>query len=139
MNWLWLIREIMDWLVGGSGLSRGRRLDDELRVGDVFDYWTVIALEQQKLLTLHFGMRAPGSGALEFELMPETDGRTRLQISAHWHPRGVWGLLYWYAMLPAHLFLFKGWARRLGRLAEEAEGMKANRGVAEAQRRGDHP
>lgn len=118
MNGLWLVREIMDWLVGGSGLSRGRRLDDTLRVGDVVDYWTVIALEEEKLLTLHFGMRAPGSGALEFELIPAPDQQTELRISAHWHPRGVWGLLYWYAMLPAHLFLFSRWARRLGRLAE---------------------
>jgi len=121
MNWLWLIREIMDWLVGGPGLSRGRRLKDELRVGDVVDYWTVLAVKPEALLTLHFGMRAPGSGALEFEMVPVEDQRTELRISAHWHPRGVWGLLYWYAMLPAHLFLFRGWARRLCRLAEAQE------------------
>ena len=118
MNWLWTVREIMDWLVAGPGLSRGRRDSTDLRLGDVVDYWTVIALEPERILTLHFGMRAPGAGALEFELLPLDQRRTELRISAHWHPRGVWGLLYWYAMLPAHLFLFRGWTRRLARLAE---------------------
>ncbi|MEE4110048.1 MAG: DUF2867 domain-containing protein [Halieaceae bacterium] len=119
MNWLWLLREIIDWLVGGSGLSRGRRQGQELRVGDVIDYWTVLALEEERLLTLHFDMRAPGSGALEFEILPAPGDRRELRITAHWHPRGVWGLMYWYAMLPAHLFLFGGWSRRLARLARE--------------------
>ena len=38
-----------------------------------------------------------------FEL--ERDGaRTRITITAYWHPRGIWGLAYWYALVPAHLF-----------------------------------
>jgi uncharacterized protein YbjT (DUF2867 family) len=118
MNWLWWLRELLDWLVGGPGFSRGRRDPDDVRLGDVIDYWTVIGMEQERHLTLHFGMRAPGSGILEFDLQPEESERTRLTITAHWHPRGVWGLLYWFAMLPAHLFLFRGWSRRIARRAE---------------------
>jgi uncharacterized protein YbjT (DUF2867 family) len=119
MNWLWLTREIMDWLVAGPGLTRSRRDPYTLRLGDMIDYWTVIAVEEERLLTLHFGLKAPGSGALEIELIPRDALHTELRITAHWHPRGVWGLLYWYAMLPAHLFLFRGWTRRLCRMAEE--------------------
>jgi uncharacterized protein YbjT (DUF2867 family) len=119
MNWLWRTREIMDWLIGGPGLTRGRRDPYTLRLGDMIDYWTVIAVEEERLLTLHFGLRAPGSGALEIELLPQDEMHTELRITAYWHPRGVWGLLYWYAMLPAHLFLFRGWTRRLARMAEE--------------------
>ena len=120
MNGLWWLRELMDWCVGGPGFTRGRRDPDTLRLGDVVDYWTVIGLEPERHLTLHFGMRAPGSGILEFELHPQDDGQTELRITAHWHPRGVWGLLYWFAMLPAHLFLFKGWTRTIARRAEQA-------------------
>jgi hypothetical protein len=120
MNGLWWLRELMDWCVGGPGFTRGRRDPDTLRLGDVVDYWTVIGLEPERHLTLHFGMRAPGSGILEFELHPQDDGQTELRITAHWHPRGVWGLLYWFAMLPAHLFLFKGWTREIARRAEQA-------------------
>jgi uncharacterized protein YbjT (DUF2867 family) len=127
MNWLWLLREIMDWVAGGPGLSRGRRHPAELRVGDVIDYWTVLALQRERLLTLHFGLKAPGSGALEFELLPVNEQCTELRIAAHWHPRGVWGMLYWWSMLPAHLFLFRGWARRLAALAESASQQAPDR------------
>ncbi len=121
MGWLWWLRGAMDWLVGGPGLTRGRRHPTELRIGDRIDYWTVLAIEPARQLTLHFGMRAPGSGVLEFELDPETGPgpapaagpRTRLTITAYWHPQGGWGLLYWYALVPAHLFIFRAMAQAM--------------------------
>jgi len=123
MGWLWWIRSVMDWLVGGPGLTRGRRHSTELRIGDGIDYWTVLALEPARRLTLHFGMRAPGAGVLEFEVVPQTapahDLRTRLTITAYWHPQGVWGLLYWYALAPAHLFIFRRMTRAMLRRAEQ--------------------
>ena len=70
MNFLWWLRELLDWLVGGPGFTHGRRDPVDLRVGDAIDYWTVLALEPERRLTLHFGMKAPGSGILEFELEP---------------------------------------------------------------------
>ena len=122
MNWLWWVREFIDWCVGGAGLSRGRRDPDALRLGDVIDYWTVIGIEPERRLTLHFGMKAPGSGILEFDLRPATeDGDTEITITAYWHPRGVWGLLYWYTLAPAHLFIFRGWTRAIVRRAQAAD------------------
>lgn len=120
MNWLWWVREFMDWCVGGAGFSRGRRDPDDLRLGDVVDYWTVIGMEPERHLTLHFGMKAPGSGILEFVLRPLTHGHTEITITAYWHPRGVWGLLYWYTLVPAHLFIFRGWTRAIVRRAQAA-------------------
>jgi uncharacterized protein YbjT (DUF2867 family) len=117
-NWLWTLREIMDWLVGGPGLTRGRRHPSELRLGDAVDYWTVVGLEPARRLTLHFGMRAPGAGVLEFEIAPLDSGETRITATAYWHPRGVWGLAYWYALVPAHLVVFKGMTRGICELAE---------------------
>jgi len=114
---LWWLRELIDWLVGGPGFTHGRRDPVDLRVGDAIDYWTVLALEPKRRLTLHFGMKAPGSGILEFELESLPGGGTRLTETAYWHPRGVWGLLYWYAMIPAHLFLFRVMTRSMVRLA----------------------
>ncbi len=117
MNSLWKIREVIDWLVGGQGLNYGRRHPTELRVGDTVDSWRVIAMEPQRRLTLFFGMRAPGSGVLEFELTPEGEG-TRIRATGFWHPAGVWGLMYWYALVPAHLFIFSGLTRAIARQAE---------------------
>jgi uncharacterized protein YbjT (DUF2867 family) len=127
MDWLWWLRGAMDWLVGGPGLTRGRRHPTELRIGDRVDYWTVLALEPGRRLTLNFGMRAPGSGVLEFEIEPDSTGaapHTRLTITAYWHPQGVWGLLYWYALAPAHLFIFRRMTRAMMR---RAEGFDAER------------
>jgi uncharacterized protein YbjT (DUF2867 family) len=125
MDWLWWLRGAMDWLVGGPGLSKGRRHPTELRLGDRVDYWTVLALAPERRLTLNFGMRAPGSGVLEFEIDPEpaaaAERRTRLTITAYWHPRGVWGLLYWYALAPAHLFIFRRMTRSMMRRAERLD------------------
>jgi uncharacterized protein YbjT (DUF2867 family) len=119
MNALWWLREFIDWCSGGPGFTRGRRHPTEVRVGDVIDYWTVVGLEPERRLTLHFGMKAPGTGVLEFELEPEGE-RTRITITAYWHPRGFWGLAYWYLLVPAHLFIFRGWTRAIARRAEAA-------------------
>ena len=122
LGWLWWIRGAIDWLLGGPGLSKGRRHPTELRLGDRIDHWTVIGIEPQRRLTLNFGMRAPGSGVLEFEVEPDpqpsTPGRSRITVTAYWHPQGVCGLLYWYALVPAHLFLFRAMTAAMARRAE---------------------
>lgn len=111
-NALWRIRRLIDWCVGGPAMRRRRRHPDELRVGDVFDGWRVIGLAPCERLTLLMEMRAPGAGVLEFELTT-TDVGSRIRATAYWHPAGVWGLLYWYALLPVHSLLFAGLTRAL--------------------------
>ena len=118
LNLLWWLRGAIDWLLGGPGLTQGRRDPVELRLGDRVDYWTVLGIEPGHRLTLHFGMKAPGSGVLEFEIDPRPDGGSRIAVTAYWHPQGVWGLLYWYAMIPAHLFLFRRMTRAMVARAE---------------------
>ena len=119
-NWLWTIREFLDWCVGGRGLSHGRRDPNTLRVGDTVDSWNVLGVDRPRRLTLKMGMKAPGSGILEFEITPDGTG-SRIRATAYWHPKGFWGLIYWYALVPAHLFLFRGWTRAIARRAEAAE------------------
>lgn len=118
LNWMWWLRELLDWLVGGPGFTRGRRDPTSLRLGDALDYWTVIGIEPTRRLTLNLGMKVPGNGVLEFEIEPAVGGPTRIGATAYWHPQGVWGLLYWYALVPAHGFLFKYLTRAIARRAE---------------------
>ncbi len=120
MNFLWFIREWLDVLVGGSGRSHYRRDPDVLELGDRVDTWEVIAMEPGERFTLRFGMKAPGDGVLELEAVPEGEG-TRVIATATWHPAGVWGLLYWYALFLPHLVLFNGLTRRIGEAAETLE------------------
>ena len=121
LGWLWWLRELIDWAIGGPGFTRGRRDPSSLRLGDTIDYWTVIGIEPARRLTLNFGLKAPGNAVLEFEIEPRGAAGSRLSITAYWHPMGVWGLLYWYALVPAHGFLFRRLAREIARRAEAIE------------------
>jgi hypothetical protein len=58
---------------------------------------------------------------LEFEIETLAPGRNQISVTAYWHPRGVWGLLYWYALVPAHLFLFKRFTRVMAQRAEQID------------------
>jgi uncharacterized protein YbjT (DUF2867 family) len=118
LNWMWWLRELLDWLVGGPGFTRGRRDPTSLRLGDALDYWTVIGIEPNRRLTLNLGMKVPGNGVLEFEIEPASAGQARVSATAYWHPQGLWGLLYWYALVPAHGFLFKRLTREISRRAQ---------------------
>ncbi len=118
LNSLWALREVMDWLIGGPALNHHRRHPTELRVGDRVDSWSVIGIEPETRLSLAFGMRAPGAGMLELSMTPNEDGSTEVTATAYWHPAGVWGLLYWYALAPAHLVIFKGMTHRICARAE---------------------
>jgi hypothetical protein len=65
-------------------------------------------------------MKAPGAGALEFELEPLPGGCTRVTTTAYWHPAGVWGLAYWHVLRPAHMIIFDRLSRAICRRAERA-------------------
>lgn len=116
---LWWIRRAGDWLIGGPSLRRRRRHPDELRIGDVVDSWRVIALEPDRSVTFLMEMKAPGAGVLEFTIRDHGERRS-VKVCAYWHPAGVWGLLYWYALLPFHDYIFRGATRTLVRRAERA-------------------
>jgi uncharacterized protein YbjT (DUF2867 family) len=106
-NALWQFRGIMDRLVGGVGMRRGRRHPRELRVGDPLDFWRVEALEFSHLLRLRAEMKLPGRAWLQFEVLPDSEG-ARVEQTAFFEPHGVPGYLYWYSVLPFHRFVFPG-------------------------------
>lgn len=108
-NFLWKLRGYIDKLVGGIGLRRGRTSPTDLDAGDALDFWRVIYADksQQKLL-LYAEMRLPGEAWLEFKI---EDGL--LKQTATFRPRGLWGRLYWYSVLPFHGFIFSGMIKKL--------------------------
>ncbi|CAH0526064.1 DUF2867 domain-containing protein [Vibrio hippocampi] len=117
-NSLWRTREWLDLLFGGGRPIRRSPEGPELKVGDFIDSWKVIRCDKPYFLSLLFGMKGPGLGRLEVSI--EDLGETRkIDITAWWHPQGFLGLLYWFAMMPAHLFIFKGMVRALCRQASD--------------------
>ena len=105
-NWAWGVRGLIDGLIGGPGLRRGRRHPTELHQGDAVDFWRVEVLDPPHRLRLRAEMRLPGKAWLEFEARPLENGQTELVQTALFAPRGAWGVLYWYALYPFHRFIF---------------------------------
>ncbi len=113
-QWLWGLRGLLDRLVGGTGLRRGRRHPSELRPGDALDFWRVLVANRERgRLLLYAEMRLPGEAWLEFELEPSDDGAPRLRQTATFRPRGLAGRAYWWLVTPLHALVFGGLLRDL--------------------------
>ena len=109
-DWLWKIRGFLDKLVGGVGLRRGRTHPDKIFAGDALDFWRVLlADKKERRLLLFAEMRVPGEAWLEFDI----DEHNVLHQTATFRPRGLWGRLYWYALVPFHYFIFGGMIRNI--------------------------
>jgi uncharacterized protein YbjT (DUF2867 family) len=108
-DWLWELRGFIDKLYGGVGSRRGRTNKKDIHAGDALDFWRVLyANKEEGKLILFAEMKLPGEAWLEFKIINNV-----LYQSATFKPRGVWGKLYWYSVLPFHGFLFKGMLHRL--------------------------
>ncbi|MDO0929137.1 SDR family oxidoreductase [Streptomyces sp. TG1A-8] len=113
----WNARGLLDRLAGGVGLRRGRRDAQRLRVGDSLDFWRVEEIEPGRLLRLRAEMRLPGRAWLEMCAEPAGEGRSRYRQRAVFHPRGLLGHAYWWAVSPFHAVVFGGMARNIARAA----------------------
>jgi len=131
-DFLWRLRGWLDKLAGGVGSSRGRRHPVELIVGDALDLWRVLEIRPPRRLLLIGEMKAPGEAVMDFRVEP-LDGECEVQVIGRFLPRGLWGLVYWYALLPFHAWVYKGvlraMARRMGRPI--SKGPEAFRPTAE--------
>ncbi len=122
---LWNLRGIMDRMMGGVGMRRGRRDPDRLRPGDALDFWRVETVEPGRLLVLRAEMKVPGEAWLEFRIEPEGDGSTcRIFQRARFRPVRFWGRAYWTALLPVHAVVFRGMLRAVCERAERIAGGK---------------
>lgn len=116
----WTVRGLLDKLVGGVGLRRGRRNPFDLYVGEALDFWRVEALDEPSLLRLRAEMRLPGLAWLELRSTVE-DGHTIYHQRALFHPRGLAGQAYWWSVAPFHGIVFGSMARNIARAAETLE------------------
>ncbi len=109
-NWLWKLRGFIDKVFGGVGMRRGRRSNTELQTGDALDFWRVLlAKKEEKRLLLFAEMKLPGEAWLEFRI----DEKNVLTQTATFRPLGLFGRLYWYAVLPFHGLIFNGMINKI--------------------------
>ncbi|MGB3467249.1 MAG: SDR family oxidoreductase [Cyclobacteriaceae bacterium] len=112
---LWELRGILDKLVGGVGLRRGRRSDIDIKSGDALDFWRVLYADKEEGRLLLFAeMKLPGEAWLEFKVCkPKGEADNKLIQTATFRPVGIWGRLYWYLVAPFHIFIFKNMAKNI--------------------------
>jgi hypothetical protein len=103
----------MDRLAGGIGLRRGRRDPAALQVGDALDFWRVLEVDPPRRLRLLAEMKLPGEAMLEFRIDPAGTGQVELTMLSRFLPRGLFGLVYWYALYPFHQWIFSGMLRAI--------------------------
>jgi hypothetical protein len=104
---MWTLRGLLDLLIGGAGVRRGRRHPERLEPGDTVDFWRVEAIKPGELLRLRAEMKLPGRAWLQFEIDEGEDGCLLRQTSL-FDPVGLLGLAYWYALTPFHELVFRG-------------------------------
>jgi uncharacterized protein YbjT (DUF2867 family) len=119
-NWIWNLRGFLDKVVGGVGSRRGRTSNINISPGDAIDFWRVLLADKiNKRLLLYAEMKLPGEAWLEFKIIERHDGNFLSQV-ATFRPTGLWGRLYWAAMFPFHIFIFKGMAEQITQYKELA-------------------
>lgn len=114
-NWLWKLRGLMDRLLGGVGLARGRRHSSELKPGDALDFWRVAAVNPGERLLLVAEMMLPGKAMLEFKIEAVSQTEARIWQTARFLPNGLTGLIYWWLVTPLHNAIFGGMLRGIAK------------------------
>jgi uncharacterized protein YbjT (DUF2867 family) len=118
-HFLWEIRGFLDKIIGGYGISRGRRDHRSLRIGDSLDFWKVVDIEKNRRVLLCAQMKLPGKAWLEFVI----EGNRFIQ-TAYFLPHGLWGYLYWYLLKPTHFLIFRDMAKNIVKQAEKTQVKK---------------
>ncbi|MYN64270.1 MAG: SDR family oxidoreductase [Acidobacteria bacterium] len=116
-DWIWRLRGLVDLLLGGVGMHRGRRDREHLAERDVLDCWRVEAYEPDARLRLAAEMKVPGRAWLQFDVAPRDGGGSTVRQTAVFDAAGLLGRCYWHALYPVHVVLFRGLLRSIARRA----------------------
>ena len=118
---LWRIRKYIDILLGGPLIQEPDR--DNLRIGSDFDCFRIEKFEENKKLLLKMKLKSPGEAWLKFEAIEDVSN-SYIVMTAIFEPKGIWGYLYWYSILPLHLIIFKDLMIALKNESELIENMQ---------------
>ena len=119
-NWLWQLRGLLDRLLGGVGMRRGRRDPKQLMPGDTLDFWRVESIQNGDHLQLRAEMKVPGRAWLRFDVRDsDQPGHTEVVQTAYFEPKGLGGFLYWWSIFPLHAFIFPSMINAIGKRAKK--------------------
>ena len=103
-NSMWNIRKYIDILLGGKICSEPDR--ENLKIGSDFDCFKIEKLDLNKKILLKMTLKTPGEAWLKFEAIDDVT-HSYIVMTAIFEPKGIWGYLYWYSILPLHKLIFK--------------------------------
>ncbi len=118
-NWLWKLRGLLDRMIGGVGMRRGRRHPTDIRIGDPIDFWRVENYQIGKILKLRAEMKLSGQAWLEFEVKEAGHNIMTFKQTATFLPTNRFGKLYWYLTIPFHYFIFRKMAKNIVKAAKK--------------------
>lgn len=119
MDFMWNSRAIIDWILGGVGMRRGRRHKNVINQGEPLDFWRVERVVPGRLMLLRAEMKLPGKAWLQFESIAKDRKNSLIRQTAYFEPKGFWGNLYWYVLYPIHGTIFAGLIKEIKRRAEK--------------------
>jgi hypothetical protein len=131
-NWLWQLRGLIDGLIGGVGLRRGRRHPSDLQPGDALDFWRVALVKPVQQLLLKAEMKLPGEAYLGFYIRAVNARQTEIEQVARFVPSGLFGIMYWKLLLPLHKLIFGGMINAIAAKSRE-RAIAARTGAAALQ------
>jgi uncharacterized protein YbjT (DUF2867 family) len=103
---IWCFRGLIDRILGGEGFVCYRSQEQKTRVGDQIDFLDVEKMTESKELLLKVRFKLPGQGWIRFKIHSKDFQKITLFLTIFFAPRGLWGLFYWYSLLPFHRIVF---------------------------------
>lgn len=116
-NWLWRLRGAIDRVFGGPGI-RSTETKYPPEEGSVLDFWTVQQVTENALV-LRADMKLPGRAWLKLSTR-RVGGQTYVDQTAAFDPKGLTGILYWFALYPLHVLVFGGMLRGIKKTIEQS-------------------
>ena len=107
----------------GEGFVRKRSNQHKIEVGDQIDFLDIENVIQSEELLLKVRFKLPGEGWMQFKIHSEDPQGSRFTFTVFFAPKGLFGICYWYSLLPFHRLFFN---ILLKNILNEANGLRDN-------------
>lgn len=107
-DWFWTLRGFMDRLLGGKGMTPGRKSDIQLKTGEPMDCWRIQIAEPLRRLLLLSELKMPGRCYWDFRIEAVDSEKVRLSQEMIFIPRGLPGFIFWHAFKKVRRHVFDG-------------------------------
>jgi hypothetical protein len=113
LDWTLRLRGWCDRLFGGKGFNRSGPNQSLLKLNDQVDCFTVEQVDRPNHLLLKINYKLPGQGWLRFTVQPKDNHQSTLGYTVYFAPKGLLGVIYWYAVLLPHRVVFRQLLKRI--------------------------